>query len=124
MVRLIAQLRLCLRADFAVDSVYNSANGLVYVSNAGSNTVSILNTTTNSVVGTIPVGAGPNGIAYNQDNGKVYVANSVSGTISVINGSSNTVSNTIPVGKTPIGLGYNPINNSIYVASLIRIQSS
>ena len=56
------------------------------MSNAGSNTVSILNTTTNSVVGTIPVGAGPNGIAYNQDNGKVYVANSVSSTISVING--------------------------------------
>ena len=79
--------------------------------------MSVLNTTTNSLVGIIPVGAGPNGIAYNPTDGKVYVANSLSGTISVISGFSNTVVKTITVGKTPIGLSYNPENNSIYVAN-------
>ena len=76
----------------------------------------MLNTTTNSLVDVIPVGAGPNGIAYNPNDDKVYVTNSISGTISVINGSSNTVT-TITVGKTPIGIIYNPVSNSVYVAN-------
>ena len=37
-----------------------------YVANIAANTVSVINTTTNAVVKTIPVGDGPWGVAVNQ----------------------------------------------------------
>src|SRR5919206_244348 len=53
----------------------NPTNGLVYVTNFGSNIVSVINSATNTVVATIPVGGGPYGVATNPTNGLVYVTN-------------------------------------------------
>src|SRR3954453_12530627 len=64
----------------AVDPNY----GLVYVANAGSNTVSVIDPTTNTVVATIPVGNGPFGVAINPFYGWVYMNNVHSDTVSVI----------------------------------------
>lgn len=36
---------------------------LAYVTNQGSNTVSVINTATNTVIDTVPVGVAPTGIA-------------------------------------------------------------
>ena len=41
----------------------------------GANTVSVIDTATNTVTATIPVGAGPLGVAVTPDGSKVYVAN-------------------------------------------------
>ena len=70
----------------------------------GSNTVSVINGTTNVVVDNITLATGeqeggaggigflsPTGIAYNPDNGNLYVANRGSDTLSVINGTTNTL---------------------------------
>lgn len=56
--------------------------GHVYVTNISLNTVSVIDTTTNTVVTTIPVGAGPRAVAVTARN--VYVANGVSDTVSII----------------------------------------
>jgi YVTN family beta-propeller protein len=56
-----------------------SAQGLAenaYITNSGSNTVSVIDTTINAVTATIPlrVGGYPYGVAVSPDGSKVYVA--------------------------------------------------
>lgn len=69
----------------------------VYVANMDG-TVSIIDTSTNNVIGTIEVGNYPYGIAVNPDGTKVYAANYGSNNVSVIDTSTNTVTATVPVG--------------------------
>jgi YVTN family beta-propeller protein len=64
--------------------VHNPSNNKIYVTNTGSDTVSVIDPTTNSVNATIPIARLPTGIAYNTNNNHIYVANSASNTVSVI----------------------------------------
>src|SRR6516162_2325563 len=76
-----------------------------YIMNQLDNTVSVIDTATNTVVGSpIPVGRSPFGVAVTPDGSKVYVANSLSGTVSVIDTATNTVvGSPIAVGNFPLG---------------------
>jgi YVTN family beta-propeller protein len=104
----------------------NLDNDLIYVTNYGqfntTGTVTAINSTTNTVVATIPVGKNPQAIAYNPANGLFYVANTLSGTLSIINGTSNSLIGSIAVGdfpgKNPTGIAVNAINNTIYVTNM------
>ncbi len=100
---------------------FNPINGNLYVTNSIFDTVSVIDGTTNTVVGSpIPVGNNPIGIAFNPDNGFLYVANADDDTVSVIDGTTNTVvGSPIPVGDTPIGIAFNPDNGFLYVTNLI-----
>src|ERR1044072_2664410 len=69
-----------------------------YVTNSGNNTVSVIDTATNTVVATIPVGS-PQGIAVTPNGAFAYVANADSNTVSVISAASNTVVATVAVGN-------------------------
>ena len=60
-----------------------------YITNQNDNTVSVINTATNTVIGSpITVGAAPFGVAVTLDGGKVYVANMYSNDVTVITGPS------------------------------------
>jgi YVTN family beta-propeller protein len=62
------------------------AQPFAYVANSGDNTVSVINTATNTVVATIPVGpagANPFGVAFTPDGTLAYVTNG-SNNVSVI----------------------------------------
>jgi YVTN family beta-propeller protein len=73
-----------------------------YVANEGDNTVSVIDTTTNTVVGTpILVGTAPWGVAVTPDGKHAYVANLNSNNISAIDTATNTVVG-IPVGANPL----------------------
>jgi len=89
--------------------------GFAYIANFGSNTVSVINTTTDAVVATVPVGNSPMGVAVSPDGGIAYVANSNSSTVSVINASTNNVIATIPVGLNPDNLVVSYDGNFLYV---------
>jgi len=69
---------------YPIDIAHNPTNNNMYVSNAGSDTVSVINSTTNSVIATIPTGLTPVGIAYNANNGHIYVNNAGSNSTTVI----------------------------------------
>ncbi|TVL91300.1 IPT/TIG domain-containing protein [Streptomyces sp. SAJ15] len=71
-----------------------------YVTNSGGDTVSVIDTATNTVTGTVTVGAAPWGVAIHPDGTRAYVTNSTAGTVSVINTTTNTVIATITVGGT------------------------
>jgi YVTN family beta-propeller protein len=82
----------------------------VYVSNFGSGTVSVIDTFTDTVIGSpIAVGGAPCGIAVTPDSRKVYVTNAGSltgGNVWVIDTATNTlVGAAIPVGAFPYSFG-------------------
>lgn len=89
----------------------------VYVTDSANSTVSVIDTSTNAVIATIPAGLGPSGIAFAPSDGDVYVANSLYGTVSVIDASTRKVVATIPVGLDPSGIVFAPSNDDVYVAN-------
>jgi YVTN family beta-propeller protein len=93
------------------------AQPYAYVANLGSDDVSVIDARTNSVIATVPVGQGPDGIVATSDGSRVYVTNFVSGTVSVIDTRTNTVLATIPVGSGPVGLALAPNDTLAYVAN-------
>jgi uncharacterized repeat protein (TIGR01451 family) len=93
------------------------AQPFAYVPNEGSHTVSVIDTASNTVTATIPVGFGPRGAAVTPDGAFVYVANWISGTASVIDTASNTVTATLPVGANPGGVDVTPDGAFAYVTN-------
>lgn len=67
------------------------ASTLAYVPNMNDNNISVIDTSTNRVIDTITVGAGPAGITTNPLGTRVYVVNHFDNTLSVIDTSNNTV---------------------------------
>jgi YVTN family beta-propeller protein/autotransporter-associated beta strand protein len=85
-----------------------------YISSANSNTISVLNTNTNTVTGPpIPVGTQPIGVATTPDGRLVYVANLDS--VSVINTTTRSVSN-LTLGGEPVGIAMTPNAKFAYVS--------
>jgi YVTN family beta-propeller protein len=92
----------------------------VYVTNWDSNSVSVIDTVTNKVIATEPVGKGPNGVAVTPDGSKVYVANSgeySSGYVSVIDTATDNITANVPVGREPIGVAITPDGSKVYVTN-------
>ncbi|WP_332369711.1 hypothetical protein [Spirosoma telluris] len=73
----------------------SSDGSRVYRANNNSNSVSVINTVTNTVIATIDVGDRPHGVSMSSDGSRVYVVNLISQTVSVINAATNTVVNTV-----------------------------
>jgi YVTN family beta-propeller protein len=90
----------------------------VYVISAGSNSVSVINTASNTVTATVPVGSVPAGVAVTPNGAYVYVTNSGDNTVSVISTASNTVTATITVGSGPQDVAVTPNGNYVYVTNL------
>ena len=76
------------------------------MANQDSDTVSVINTATNTVVTTVPVGDVPLGVRVSPDGTLAYVTNLVDGTVSVISTATNTVTATIPVGNGPAQIAF------------------
>ena len=88
--------------------------GKAYVTNQFDDTVSVINTATNAVVGSpIPVGAEPSGVAITPDGAFAYVTNFLGDNVSVINTATNAV-----VGS-PIGVGDGPLDIAICPAAVV-----
>ena len=93
---------------------FDTSTNYIYVANSGANTVSVIDSATNTVIATIPVGSFPVDVAFNPTNGYLYVANHFSNNVSVINGATNTVIVTIPAPYGPSGLTFDPSNGFLY----------
>src|SRR5215204_1022026 len=100
---------------FGVSAVF--AQTRAYVTNALDNTVSVIDSATNTVVATVPVGITPEGVAVTPDGAYAYVANFNNNTVSVIAAATNTVVATVPVGKNPFGTAITPDGAFAYVAN-------
>jgi len=99
-----------------VEGVAVTPNGAyAYVANSMDNTITVINTTTNTVSGTVPVGTAPCGVAAN--NAYVYVTNSGANTVSVISTTTNAVTATVNVGNAPYGVAITPNGGYAYVTN-------
>ncbi len=88
-----------------------------YITNGGSNSVSVIDTATNTVAATVSVGSSPQGVAFSPDGTLVYVANFGSGTVSVIDTATNAIAATINAGKNPYSVAITPDGTKIYVTN-------
>src|SRR5215467_14462070 len=80
-----------------------------YVTNYDSGTVSVVDTSTDTVIGApISVGATVFGVAGTLDGSKVYVTHEISNTVAVIDTATKTIVATIPVGVGPWGIAVTP----------------
>ena len=93
------------------------AKEYAYVANAGSNTVSVIDTLSKQVSATVAVGNSPAGVAITPDGKSAYVANSGSNTISIIDISNNIVSATVTVGNSPQSIAITPDGKFAYVTN-------
>ena len=76
-----------------------------YVPNYADNTVSVIDTVTNTVSTTIAVGKYPGGVVVSPDGSRLYVANFSRSNVSVVSTATNSVIATVPVGPQPVALG-------------------
>ncbi|HEX4321476.1 MAG TPA: YncE family protein [Acidobacteriaceae bacterium] len=92
-----------------------------YVSNGGSNTVSVYDVVHVRLDREIQVGQNPSGVTANPRRNEIYVVNSGlaqgNGSISVIDAEKNAVVATIPVHRQPYFLDVNATGNLAYVAN-------
>ncbi|MDP3072811.1 MAG: YncE family protein [Opitutaceae bacterium] len=87
-----------------------------YVANTGGNTVSVIDTSSDTVVASITTGAGPIAAAVNQLGTRVYVANTFTTTMTVIDAHSRLVLAQVNVGSNPRGVAVSPDGSRVYVA--------
>lgn len=98
-------------------SAASSAAPFAYISSLSTNTVFVLDTATNTVTATVPVGLSPRGVAVHPTGSTVYVANDRSSTISVVSTVTNSVVATVIVGAGPEGVAVHPRGTSVYVTN-------
>jgi YVTN family beta-propeller protein len=92
----------------------------VYVVNAESNTVTVIQTSDNTTIDAIPVGNYPRGVAVTPNGEYLYVANTADDTVSVIRTVDNSVVGTIPVGDYPRYVAITPDGSYVYVTNRVE----
>ena len=92
-----------------------AAGPKAYIGNFKDNTVSVIDTEAGKVVATVPVAAGPHGMAITQDGRTVYVSGDGSSSVDVIDTASDKVAKTINVGKAPNGVALTPDDRFLVV---------
>src|SRR5207253_2060702 len=102
---------------FPVGVGVSPSGGRVYVANSGSGTVSVIDTSTNTVpLGwTLQVGASPAGIAVSPLGLLVYVAKQ--GGVSVIWAPTNALYATVPIANSPFGIATDPAGARYFVGN-------
>jgi uncharacterized repeat protein (TIGR01451 family) len=99
-----------------------SAAPFAYITNNGNNsapgnTVSVIDTATNTVTTNVSVGNYPWGIVVTPDGTKAYVTNYASNNVSVINTTTYKVITNVTVGSLPRGVAITPDGTKVYAAN-------
>jgi YVTN family beta-propeller protein len=109
----LAELQLLVRERITLDTadepvnvpfaVTLSSNGkILYLANAGSDDVSVIDLSTNRGLAHLTVGANPRGIAITPDGSRIFVNNVLDGTLSVIDAKTLTVTDTVLITDIPM----------------------
>jgi YVTN family beta-propeller protein len=87
----------------------------MYVTNQGSDSVSVISTTAFSVVATVtlPAGYSPLGLDVTGDGTQVWVANHGNNSISIINTSTNSIAATLPTSPSPRGITIGRVGSAL-----------
>ncbi|WP_239168901.1 CARDB domain-containing protein [Paractinoplanes deccanensis] len=89
---------------------------VAYVTDLGRRQVKVIDTASQTVTATVPVGNQPVALTVTPDGSSVFVANGVGDTVSRINTATNTVSATIPVDD-PRYIAASPNGSKVFTSS-------
>jgi len=103
--------------DFPASVAVSPDGTTVYVTRILDDTLSVIDTSTNTVIDTVTVGHRPDSVAVSPDGTTVYTANSLDDTLSVIDTSTNTVIATVTVGDDPDSVAVSPDGTTVYTAN-------
>ena len=109
----LAKLQLLVRERVTLDTADEPVNmpfavalspdgKILYLANAGSDDVSVIDLNANTGLAHLTVGANPRGIAITPDGSRIFVNNVLDGTLSVIDAEALTVTDTVPVTDIPL----------------------
>lgn len=96
--------------------VVDRAGQRAFVTNAGDNTVAVIDLSRRTVVRTIATGRYPHGLRLSPNGAELYVANVQDGSVSVIDTAKLAEVGRIPVGRAPVQVGFTPDGNRVYVS--------
>jgi len=113
--RRVARLLALASGVLAFATAATAAAPKAYVGNFKDSTVSVVDTASGVVVKTVPVAAGPHGMAVSPDGRFVWVAGEGSTSVSVIDTASDTVVRTVDVGASPHGVSMLPDGSTVLV---------
>ncbi|MBS1524807.1 MAG: beta-propeller fold lactonase family protein [Bacteroidetes bacterium] len=91
------------------------ARNEAFIAGFNGNSVAVINTETNKIIATIPVGKSPLAVVASPDGARAYALDANSYDVSVINTATNTVIATIPVGQVPQDAAVSPDSKTVYV---------
>jgi YVTN family beta-propeller protein len=103
--------------SFPTNIVINSDGTNIYTTNYRSNTVSIINASSNQEINSFLVGFFPRSLVYNQDNNHLYVSNIGNNTLSVIDISEKGKPIKYINSSQAYDIAYNPTTKIIYLAN-------
>jgi YVTN family beta-propeller protein len=102
-------------------AVFSADGARAYVANAVSDSISVIDTASNTVIGpSIALNrySFPETLAINPAGTRIYVANNESASVAVIDTATNTLlGNEIAVGNLPAGIAMNSTGSRIYVVN-------
>jgi len=101
------------------DMVLSPDGHRLYVVCSGTDELVSVDPLAKSVLGRVPVGRVPRGVAIAPDGSRLYVANSWSDTVSEIDAATLKVLRTLPAGFEPTGIAVDGRNATLYVANRI-----
>jgi YVTN family beta-propeller protein len=92
------------------------ASFVAFTSNARENTISLINVSEGSVLETIAVGRGPQGLALSPDGRYLYVANQLDDTVSVLFVPDTRIIKNIPAQGGPMAIAVSPDGGILFVS--------
>ncbi len=95
----------------------NPSTDRVYVANGWFRALFVIDSSTNTLITSVPVGEVPFAVAVDQITNRVYVTNFGSNSLSVIDSATSDHITDIAVGESPAKVAVNPNTNRIYVAN-------
>jgi YVTN family beta-propeller protein len=95
----------------------SAGGGILYVAQSSANSVAVIDTGSNSVVATIPVGTTPMAVTVAPNGQNAYVVNVGSSSVSVIGTATNTVLSTVPIAGYPTAIAVTPNSSYAFVVS-------
>jgi YVTN family beta-propeller protein len=105
--------------SFPEGMALDPADGDIYVADTSNDTLSIVNASRDSLIGSIRVGSGPGGVAYDPVDGYLYVTDQDSGNVTVVNPANGSAFATLRVGQAPFPVVFDPVNDNLYVGNIL-----
>jgi YVTN family beta-propeller protein len=106
------------------DITVNPATDIIYIANRLSNTISVLDGSTDRILATIDSGSSPTTVTVNPTTKRLYVANSGSNTVSVFDTSNNKKLAEINVGKNPVDLAIDSLSGGLNSLTFVANSGS